>query len=297
MPAALKEVRTRIVSVKNTQKITKAMKLVAASKLRRATDRIVQMRPYSTKLSEMLTNIISGTELDVPIAHAEERPLENVLFVIVTSDRGLCGGFNSNMVRLAKRTIEEEYSDLQKAGKISLMFVGKKGFDGLKRTEGANLRTEYQEIFKDLSFENAAVAAENVMDGFVAKEFDRVEVFYNQFKNQITQIPTRDQFLPIPKLEAPAEGEAQMKSDFIFEPAGGAIVQELVPKILKTKFYSYILDSNAAEHGARMTAMDQATDNAEELLKELKLTYNRARQAAITTEITEIVSGAAALNG
>jgi len=297
---SLKEIRTRIVSVKNTQKITKAMKLVAASKLRKAQERILQMRPYSVKLSEMMTNIISGSEGDVSVAYAKERAEEKILLVIISSDRGLCGGFNSNIAKMVRSVITEKYAEQRDAGNVTVMCIGKKGHDALKKYNELKFDLTHIDLFKDLTFENSAKVSEELMQSFVDKKYDVIEMGYNQFKNQITQIPTVDRFLPIKKLvaEAPKEGEKkEMNADYTFEPDQATIIEELVPKILKTQFYRYLLDSNASEQGARMTAMANATENAEDLLKELKLTFNRARQAAITTELTEIVSGAAALKG
>ncbi len=294
MSGKLKEVKDRIASVKNTQKITKAMKLVAASKFKRATDAILQMRPYSQKLSQMLTNIITATEGDVKVDLAEERPsIDKVLIVVITSDKGLCGGFNTNVIKKAKQAIKE-HEDQLNAGKLSIMTIGKKGNDALKRSK-ANLIDDYQDLFKGLSFETAAPAIEYILDAYTSGEYDKVVIAYSQFKNAITQVFHLKQFLPITKLEVEESG-SKTKVDYVFEPDKHQLIQELAPKILKTEFYSYLLDSNASEHGARMTAMDSATENANELLKDLQITYNKERQAAITKELIEIVSGAAALD-
>lgn len=295
MPGQLKEVRNRMQAVKSTQQITKAMKLVAASKLRRAQDRIIQMRPYSTKLNDMLGNIVAGGT-DTSIAHAEQRSPENVLIVAITSDRGLCGGFNTNIVKLVKTLLNEKYATQRAAGKVQLLCIGKKAYDVLRREPSLRINIEYIDLFSRLSFDNTLEAAEVILSGFIDKKFDVVEVAYNQFKNQITQIPTIEQFLPIAKLDPPKSGK-KIKSDFIYQPDQEGIIQELVPKILKTRFFRFLLDSNASEHGSRMTAMDNATNNADDILRDLKIQYNRVRQAAITTEITEIVGGAAALQG
>lgn len=298
MPGQLKEIRNRITAVHNTQKITKAMKLVAASKLRRAQDRILQMRPYSEKLSDMLANIVAANDGAVAIELSKERPIERVLIVVLTSDRGLCGGFNTNSVRLARRLIVEKYSEHQKNGKLTLMNIGKKGYELMKKETQINFDTSGIDMLNQLSFENTAVLAESIMQQYQLGQYDIVEVVYNKFKNQITQIPTAEQFLPIKKIEAAKDATpVTKKADFIFEPDKGEIINELVPKILKTQFYRYLLDSNASEYGARMTAMQTATDNAEELLRVLRINFNRARQAAITTELTEIVAGAVALQG
>lgn len=302
MPGQLKEVRDRIVSVKSTQQITKAMKLVAASKLRKAQDRIIQMRPYSAKLYDMLRNIMAGGEGNLSSGYGAARPIQNVLIVVVSSDRGLCGGFNANMVKLVKATIEQKYKQQHEAGKITILPIGKKAYDALRKDNTLHFINKHVDLFTRLSFEEAMEASGQIMKEFADKKYDVVEVVYNQFKNQITQIPTAEQFLPIEKLE-PATTNSNNESantkrpDFIFLPNQADITDELVPKILKTRFYRFLLDSNASEHGARMTSMDNATNNAEDLLKTLGIQYNRARQAAITTELTEIVSGAAALQG
>lgn len=296
MPAQLKEVRNRIGAVKSTQQITKAMKLVAASKLRRAQDKVLQMRPYAAKLYEILGNISDGSDANIEFANA--RPIDKVLIVLLTSDKGLCGGFNTAAIRMARSLMTEKYAAQKAAGNVSLLCIGKKGRDFFRRDTDLTLIEGYVDLFTRLSFENGAVAAEQAMNGFLNKEYDVVEVCYHRFKNQVVQMPETEQFLPIQKIE-PEEGAEASKTnaDYIYEPSQEAILKELVPKILKTRFYRFILDNNASEHGSRMTAMDNATENAEELLRELKITYNRARQAAITTELTEIVSGAAALNG
>lgn len=293
MPANLKEVRTRIQSVKFTQQITKAMKMVSAAKLRKATDRILQIRPYSNQLSQVLTNILANLGGDVELDFGKEREVKRVLVVVITSDRGLCGAFNSNTIKAARQLIEKEYGELKRNGDLDVMYVGKKGFDAMKK-EGYRNNNRYLSLFHDLTFENVATAADYIMDSFLRGEYDRVEVVYGRFKNAAVQITTREQFLPV---AIPESDGTQMNADYIFEPDKEAILSELIPKILKTQFFRFLLDSNASEHGARMTAMDSATENAEELLKGLKLSYNRARQAAITTELTEIVSGAAALEG
>lgn len=302
MPGQLKEVRDRIVSVKSTQQITKAMKLVAASKLRKAQDRIIQMRPYSAKLYDMLRNIMAGSEGNLSSGYGAARPIQNVLIVVVSSDRGLCGGFNANMVKLVKATIEQKYKQQYEAGKITILPIGKKAYDALRKDNTLHFINKHVDLFTRLSFEEAMEASGQIMKEFADKKYDVVEVAYNQFKNQITQIPTAEQFLPIEKLEpattnSNSESANTKRPDFIFLPNQADITDELVPKILKTRFYRFLLDSNASEHGARMTSMDNATNNAEDLLKTLGIQYNRARQAAITTELTEIVSGAAALQG
>lgn len=303
MPGQLKEVRIRMQAVKSTQQITKAMKLVAASKLRKAQDRIIKMRPYANKLYQILGNIAAGGMGDVSLDYTNERPAEKVLIVLLTSDRGLCGGFNSSMAKLAKTLIQDKYATQRANGNVTVFCIGKKGYEALKKEKGLQFNTDYLDLFTRLSFDEVAIAAQTIMTAYTNKTYDAIEVVYNQFKNQITQLATVEQYLPIQKLadEIPASGNNTSKEtaapDFIYQPSQTAIIEELVPKILKTQFYRYLLDSNASEHGARMTAMDKATDNAEELLKELGIQYNRARQAAITTELTEIVGGASALQG
>jgi len=298
MSGQLKEIKTRIKSVSTTQQITKAMKLVSASKLRRAQDRIVKMRPYALKLNEILANIAEAAEGDVNIEYAKQRPAEKILAVILTSDRGLCGAFNNNAGKLITELMEEKYGEQYAAGNVTVMYIGKKGFEIFKKNSTLNHLKDYIDTFNDLSFENVSNVAEYVMNAFVNKEYDRVEVAYHRFKNQMIQIAELEQFLPIQKLEAEVTGkedEKKMKPDFTFEPNKEQLIEELAPKILKTQFYRYLLENNASEHGARMTAMAKATDNAEELINDLKVVYNRARQTAITTQIVEIVSGAAAL--
>jgi F-type H+-transporting ATPase subunit gamma len=292
MPGQLKEVRARISSVTSTQQITKAMKMVSAAKLRRAQDRITQMRPYSKKLSEMLQNIVSG-ESNVEIKLAQPRAEEKILIVVMTSDRGLCGGFNSTIIKTAKMTIQEKYASQLQKGNVEVLCVGKKGFDGFRKTNKVN--SDFINLGAKISFEETANAAQKIMNDYIAGTYDKVEIVYSQFKNAATQIYQAEQFLPVAKTTSNTNTTAN--SEFIYQPSKAELINELVPKILKTQFYKCLADTIASEHGARMTAMDKATDNANELLKDLKLKYNRARQAAITTELTEIVSGAAALQG
>lgn len=289
MPGQLKEVRNRIKSVQNTQQITKAMKMVSAAKLRRATDRIIQMRPYANKLNDMLSNIAAGA--DVNIEFAKERAVKNVLMVVVTSDRGLAGAFNSNIIKLAKLTIREKFSDQNKAGSVTILPIGKKANDAFRK--GYAVKGDYAGTFLQLNFEAASRVAEFIIDAFMKHEYDQVEIVYSQFKNAGTQVFKVERLLPVVK----SSGEGGSQINFIFEPDQETLVNESVPKILKTQIFKVLLDSNASEHGARMTAMDKATENAKELLKDLGIKYNRARQAAITTELSEIVSGAAALTG
>jgi F-type H+-transporting ATPase subunit gamma len=296
MAGQLKEVRNRIKSVQSTQQITKAMKMVSAAKLRRAQDAIIQMRPYARKLQEMLSNIVSNVESgDLGSNLGVERPVEKVLFIVVTSDRGLCGAYNANVSKLAKATIEEKYAEQQRKGNVVIMGIGKKGCEFFQR-RNFTVNTDFRETFHHLSFDAVQQIAQYAITAFSNKEFDAVELVYSEFKNAATQRFVVEKFLPIPKA-APATGQKVKKADFIFEPAKEELIAELMPKILNTQLFKAVLDANASEHGARMTAMDKASENANELLKTLKISYNRARQAAITTELTEIVSGAAALQG
>jgi F-type H+-transporting ATPase subunit gamma len=293
MSGALKEVRNRIKSVQSTQQITKAMKMVSAAKLRRAQDAILQMRPYAQQLQSMLSNIVSNSDGDIDMALAAERPVEKVLIIVVTSDRGLCGGYNSNLIKLAKQVMNEKYPAQAAKGNVKFLPIGKKGYEHFTKN-GFGVIDAYWDIFTGLSFGKVQAAAKYATNAFATKEFDAVELIYSEFKNAATQVFVDEPFLPIKKVEKKA---GQKKADFIFEPGKDVLIKELMPKILNTQLYKAVLDANASEHGARMTAMDKASENANEMLKSLKISYNRARQAAITTELTEIVSGAAALNG
>lgn len=294
MAGQLKEVRNRIKSVQSTQQITKAMKMVSAAKLRRAQDAIVQMRPYAQKLQELLSNIVSNSEGgDSGMSLAIERPVEKVLFIVITSDRGLAGAFNANTIKLTKLTIAEKYPEQYKKGNITIWNIGKKGYEHFSKNNYKADAT-YKDIFLNLTFANVQEASQAARNAFVEKQFDVVELVYSQFKNAATQQFTVERFLPIPKMENKA---GATKADFIYDPSKELLIAELMPKILNTQLFKAVLDSNASEHGARMTAMDKASENANELLRSLKISYNRARQAAITTELTEIVSGAAALQG
>jgi F-type H+-transporting ATPase subunit gamma len=293
MSGALKEVRVRIKSVQSTQQITKAMKMVSAAKLRRAQDAITQMRPYAHKLQEMLGNIVSNSEGEVSLALAAERPVEKALVIVVTSDRGLCGGYNSNLIKLTKQVIKEKYAEQHAKGNVQVLPIGKKAFEHFSKNN-YKVVPEFWEIFTGLSFEKVQAAAKYAMDAFANKEVDAVELVFSEFKNAATQQFIAEPFLPVQKV---INTQSTKKADFIYEPDKEVLIAELMPKILNTQLYKAVLDGNASEHGARMTAMDKASDNANELLKALKISYNRARQAAITTELTEIVSGAAALQG
>lgn len=296
MAGQLKEVRSRIKSVQSTQQITKAMKMVSAAKLRRAQDSIIQMRPYARKLQDMLSNIVSGTDGgDSGMKLAEERGSDKVLFIVITSDRGLCGAYNANVQKLAKATIDNKYAEQQRKGNVTIWSIGKKGAEFFQK-RGYKVDTTYKDIFLQLSFAGVQACAQAAVQAFTQKQFDIVEIVYSEFRNAATQRFSVERFLPIPKA-TPAPGGKSRKADFIFEPEKNALIAELMPKILNTQLYKAVLDANASEHGARMTAMDKASENANELLKSLRITYNSARQAAITTELSEIVSGAAALQG
>jgi F-type H+-transporting ATPase subunit gamma len=293
MAGALKEVRNRIKSVQSTQQITKAMKMVSAAKLRRAQDAILQMRPYAQKLQDMLSNIVSNTEGELGSSLSVERNVEKVLIIAITSDRGLCGGYNANVAKLVKNTINEKYAAQKAKNNVTIWNIGKKGWESLTKA-GYQTDATYKDIFIGLSFENVQACAQAAVKAFEAREFDAVEIVYSEFRNAGTQVFSVERFLPIPRVEKKAGAK---KSDFIFEPAKETLIKELMPKILNTQLFKAVLDANASEHGARMTAMDKASENANEILRQLKISYNRARQAAITTELTEIVSGAAALQG
>ncbi len=288
--ANLKEVKERITSVVSTQQITKAMKMVSAAKLRRAQDKIIQMRPYSQKLTQILNNVSAASDGAADIVFAEKREVRNVLIIPVTSDKGLCGAFNSNIIKAVNLAITRQF-----AGKnITILPIGKKSLEAFKKRE-YTMVSEYSQLFQDLTFENVRNAAEYAMNAFIAGEFDQVFLVFNEFKNVATQEVQVEQFLPMAKEDSAEEKTAE--TDYLLEPSRKYIIEELVPTSLKIQFYKAVLESNASEHGARMTAMDKATENAGELLKELRLMYNRTRQAAITNEILEIVSGANALGG
>ncbi|OUR93839.1 ATP synthase F1 subunit gamma [Flavobacteriales bacterium 34_180_T64] len=283
--ANLKEIRNRIASVSSTMQITSAMKMVSAAKLKKAQDAITAMRPYANKLTELLQSLSATMDADTGSKYASQREVKNILVVAITSNRGLCGAFNSNIIKQANR-LAESYSDKN----VSFVAIGKKANDALSKK--LNVISNHSEVFDDLTFDNVAVIAEMLMEKFVTGEFDKIEIVYNKFKNAATQDIMVEQFLPI----VPSEGEADANTDYIFEPSKVEIVEQLIPKSLKTQLYKGIRDSFASEHGARMTAMHKATDNATELRDQLKLTYNKARQASITNEILEIVGGAEALN-
>lgn len=294
MSGQLKEVRNRIKSTQSNLQITKAMKMVSAAKLRRAQDAILLMRPYALKLQEMLQNIVSSSEGSIELKLAAQRSVEKVLVIVITSDRGLCGAYNSNLIKLAKQLIREKYEEQFAKGNVEILPIGKKGYEHFTKT-GYRLNDTFWHLFAHLDFEHVKQAAAFAMDGFVNGTYDAVEIIYSEFKNAATQRFVAEQFLPIVRIENPNVKVA--RADYIYEPEKSVLIAELMPKILNTQLYKAMLDANASEHGARMTAMDKATENANELLRSYKISYNRARQAAITTELTEIVSGAAALGG
>jgi len=289
--ANLKEVRIRIQSVISTQQITKAMKMVAAAKLRKAQDRAVQLRPYSQQLNGILDNVLAATENSESVFSTKREP-KKILLVVVTSDRGLCGGFNTNIFKGVQSLIQEKYLSQQANSDLTLLCIGRKGRDYFKK-RNYKVIEDFADMLATLTFATARQAAELAMNGFVTGTFDVVEIVYNEFKNVATQIVRQEQFLPLVETK---KVEKTSNTDYTFEPNENDIIQDLLPKALRIHFYKALLESNASEQGARMTAMDKATENAGELLKELKLTYNRTRQAAITKEILEIVGGAEALN-
>lgn len=293
--ANLKEVRNRISSVQSTQQITKAMKMVSAAKLKRATNAILALRPYATKLQDILGNLSSSLE-GAASPFIEEREPNKVLIVLVSSNRGLAGAFNMNVIKAANNLIAEKYSEQLHKGNVSIISIGKKTQDFFEKRK-YNVIGNNNEVYADLSFDNISLITNTIMEGFEKGEFDKVEVIYNKFKNAAVQTIATEQLLPLSKSETVEVVESSTSVDYILEPSKEEIVTQLIPKSIKIQLYKAVLDSHASEHGARMTAMDKATENAGDLLKALKLSYNQARQAAITTELTEIVSGAAALNG
>ncbi len=284
--ANLKEIRNRIASVSSTMQITSAMKMVSAAKLKKAQDAITAMRPYSNKLTELLQSLSASLDADSGSKYSVQREVKNVLIVAITSNRGLCGAFNSNIIKQTNSLINDVYGDKN----VSVLAIGKKANDAFSKQD--RVIANKSEVFDDLTFDNVAEIAEMLMEKFVEGDFDKIELVYNNFKNAATQIIITEQFLPI----VPIEDEANLNLDYLFEPSKQEIVETLIPKSLKTQLFKGIRDSFASEHGARMTAMHKATDNATELRDQLKLTYNKARQASITNEILEIVGGAEALN-
>lgn len=302
MSGALKEVRERIVSVKSTQQITKAMKMVSAAKLKRAQDAITQMRPYADRLNKMLINILSNLEGNINSPLAANREVQKVAMVVVTSSKGLAGAFNTNIIKAAVAKINADYAEQRANGNLTIICIGKKSYDYFRKEfADCTINKEYIDLFSNLDYHNLSKVSQMLMDEFSAGTYDRIDVSYSKFKNAALQFANAVQFLPVEKIEAKQSAEAskskEFKADYIFEPGKEELLQHLIPSILQTTFQKYVFDTHASEHGARMTAMDNATENAEELMKALKVSYNKARQEAITKELAEIVGGAAALGG
>lgn len=295
--AGLKEIKGRIKSVKSTQKVTKAMKLVSASKLRRAQDRMLQLRPYALKLQEIIGNVVSVLNVEeIPSKLVEVREVKNILVILVTSNRGLCGPFNNNILKHTMEFLGEKHKDELANGQVKFLCLGRKGFDFVKRREFEIVGNQNQDVLSNLSFDSVDKTTDMAIEMFLNGEVDKVYLMFNEFKNVMSQIKRADTLLPL-AVDALGEevGNKEMITDYIFEPGREEILTDLIPKSVRIQAYRAVLESNASEQGARMVAMDAATENAEKLLKELKITYNKARQAAITKEILEISSGADAL--
>ncbi len=294
MSGKLKIVRERMTSVRSTQQITSAMKMVSAAKLRRAQDAITQLRPYAVKLNQMLKNILSNVDGSVSNPYGTSREIKKALIVVVTSNRGLAGAFNTNVIKAAVHSIDTVYADVRKNGNLSILCIGKKGFDFFRKYyKDCTLIRDHVNLFQDLSFNNTSKVAISIMDAYAQGQYDAVDVAYGVFKNAATQYASRVSYLPV-QIE---KSQTKSRADYIFEPDQDTLLQQLVPNILQIQFQRFLLDTQASEHGARMTAMDKATENAEEMIKELRINYNKARQEAITKELSEIVGGAAALEG
>ncbi len=293
MAGQLKEVRNRIKSIQSTQQITKAMKMISATKLRKSQEAIQQMRPYSKKLQQVLGSIVGNAEGNINPTLSTARPVEKVLLILITSDRSSCGAYNSNLIKLAKATMLKKYPSQTAKGNTVIWTIGKKGYEHFLKNN-YKVNGDFRDIFQHLNFESVQVCAQAAIKAFENHDFDAIDIIYSEFKNAASQLFVVEPFLPIPKATKVAGAAA---NDFIYEPSKEAIITELMPKILNTQLFKAVLDASASEHGARMTAMDKATENANEILKSLRISYNRARQASITTELTEIVSGAAALQG
>lgn len=291
----LKAIRNRIASTKSTKQITSAMKMVSAAKLRRAQDKIVKLRPYAYKLHDILVWLSQSlADSEIENIYARVSPPEKILLVVITSNRGLCGAFNSNVIKETRRIVSEKYPEQFSKGNVTFLAIGKKGFDFLKKQK-IKMLPERNSLYNNLTFESVSAVAGEIMADFVSRGFDKVEIVYNQFKNAAVQNLTVEQFLPV---ETIIKGKTESApADYIYEPTKEEIVRELIPKSLKIQFYKAVLDSFVAEHGARMTAMHKATDNATTMIRELTLQYNKARQAAITNQILEVVGGSEALNG
>jgi F-type H+-transporting ATPase subunit gamma len=293
--ANLKAIRIRISSFKSTRQITSAMKMVSAAKLRKAQDKIVRLRPYANKVHDLLVDLLQSlSDSEVENIYGRVSPPEKVLIVVITSNRGLCGAFNTNVINETRRIVSEKYVSQFQKGNLTLLTIGKKGFDYFRRRD-VKILPDQNNLFNDLTFDNVNILAEMIMKSFASMEFDRVELVYNQFKNAAVQNLTSEVFLPVETV--PAGKVKTTPTDYIYEPNQEEIIRELIPKSLKIQFYKAILDSFVAEHGARMTAMHKATDNATTLIRDMTLQYNKARQSAITSQILEVVSGAEALKG
>lgn len=293
--ANLKIIRIRIASVKSTRQITSAMKMVSAAKLRKAQDKILRLRPYAQKLHEILVGLSQSlAEAEIENVYGRISSPEKILLVVITSNKGLCGAFNSNVIKETRRIVSEKYPEQFNKGNVTILPVGKKGYDYFRKLN-LKMLPDCNHLLNDLTFDNVVVVAEAVMNRFVAGEYDKVEIIYNQFKNAAVQNLTVEAFLPVETIQPGKTGS--VPADYIYEPTKEEIVKELIPKSLKIQFYKAVLDSFVAEHGARMTAMHKATDNATEMIRDLTLQYNKARQAAITNQILEVVSGAEALKG
>jgi F-type H+-transporting ATPase subunit gamma len=297
--ANLKEIRTRISSVKSTQQVTSAMKMVSAAKLRKAQDAIIQMRPYAYELQKILANLTYNLESGIENQYTGRQNVKRVLLVAISSNRGLCGGFNSNIIKKVVELVNETYVNYARNKAVDIITIGRKASEGLK-SKGISTDGSYDDLYEGLTFKKVSEVAQMIMDAYAQGTYDKVEIVYNQFKNAAVQQLTVEQFLPVnintEDLEINGKTGNQVKPDYIYEPSAKAIVETVIPRSLKIQFYKAMLESVAAEHGARMTAMHIATDNASELLNQLRLTYNKARQAAITNEILEIVNGANALS-
>lgn len=293
--ANLKAIRIRITSVKSTRQITSAMKMVSAAKLRKAQDKIVRLRPYANKLYEILIGLSQSlADSEIENVYGRVTPANKVLLVVITSNKGLCGAFNANVIKEARRVIDEKYPEQYKSGNLKILPIGKKGFDFFKKISVPVL-PEKNHLLNDLTFDNVVTVAEEVMGSFVSGEYDRIELIYNQFKNAAIQNLTNETFLPVETVTD--DKVMSVPVDYIYEPDKENIILDLIPKSLKIQFYKAVLNSFVAEHGARMTAMHKATDNATSMIKDLTLLYNKARQATITNQILEVVSGAEALRG
>lgn len=297
MAANLKEVRERIKSVINTQQITKAMKMVSAAKLRKAQQAIVQMRPYNTKLNDMLGHVITSLGGDAEIKLAKKREVKNALLIVVTSSRGLCGAFNTNIIKSATAAIASQYAEQRKSGHLTMLCIGKKGLDYFsKHYADCTIIRDHVTMIESIQSDTINKLVDSLIASFNEGKYDSIQVAYGKFKNAATKFPTLEHYLPVPKIILPDKA-GKLKADYIYEPNTQTVLESMIPSLLKIQMKRYIFDTSASEHGARMTSMDKATENAEDLLKDLRIHYNKARQATITNELMEIVAGAAALNG